>query len=227
VEYADKNIRTFYLVGDEMRAMSVKLSNFASTLDNKKQRVNQKINSIMQNGITAGAASENGLLLLMQDVVDFQAQTKNQLVEDWKNQIMQQNAASQQTSGHNAWRKGLEADREQIDRIRRNFGLNDRDQVNVILVPFNSRIRPKSFITRPTTSPRAEQLSRQVRSSEARLRNIEAGICAEIKTDQERISIMNMLRQTIRVANRALNRERSRIAALPRSGFIVAKRDES
>jgi len=197
------------------------LNNPASWLNGKKPKTLQK----------QIATDKHHTELSMQDVLEFSAQAKQESIQQMIQQIKEdlQNQAAQTggASGHDAWTQAMEAEREQIARIRRAFGLNDRDNVQVILVCKNSRIRPQSFITRPTTSPRAEQLSRQVRSNEARLRQLETGIDTDNLTDQERRQSVNALRQAIRDSNRALNRERARIATLPRSGFIVAVRDET
>ncbi|MCL2217374.1 MAG: hypothetical protein FWB91_10200 [Defluviitaleaceae bacterium] len=131
-------------------------------------------------------------------------------------------AAQQQLQG---WLQGLEQDRELVERTRQAFGLTDRDNVQVFVVPRGqNRIRPGSVITRPNTSPRLQELQRLINNTNARIHELEIGTQSEELTDEEKSRMKNSLRNTITQNERALNRERARIATLPRSGWIVVER---
>ena len=55
-----------------------------------------------------------------------------------------------------------EADRPLVDKVWRAHGLNDNDRVQVFVVPKNSRIRPGSFIHRPTENTATRRLALQI-----------------------------------------------------------------
>jgi len=136
-----------------------------------------------------------------------------------------ESAASTQQQQMQGWLQNLEKDKDLIEATRIAFGLTNEDNVQIFVVPKGqNRIQLGSVITRPTTSPRAEQLTRLVSSTTARLREVEIGTYSKELTDDERARMMGSLRSEINRNQRALSRERARIATLPRSGWIIVER---
>jgi len=124
------------------------------------------------------------------------------------------------------WRQNQERDRALIDALRQMHGLTDRDNVQIFIVPKGqNRIQPGSFITRPTTSPRAEELTRLISRNRTLMQELKIGIQSEDLTDDQKSARINSLRNTISTNERDLHRERARIATLPRSGWIIVERD--
>jgi len=127
-------------------------------------------------------------------------------------------------------RRGIysEADRPLVDKIWKAHGLTDRDNVQIFVVPKNSRVRTGSFIHRPTESQRTRRLMLEVTRLQNQLRDIEMGNNENRQnqtqmTEQEVARERHVLRREIATRQRALRNERARLANGPRHGFIVVK----
>jgi len=134
----------------------------------------------------------------------------------------------------------LESDRPiLVERTRRAFGLNDRDEVQVFVIPRDQRRRrgfqTGSFIYRPTTSRRTERLNRSIIRTERLIRELEMDknnndeccektnlICKTDKPDRE----IHLLRMRLIEYQQRLTQERRRLANGPRRGWIVVEREE-
>ena len=121
-----------------------------------------------------------------------------------------------------------EQDRALIDSIRQAWGLTDRDNVQVFVVPPGqlSRMPFTSFVTRPTTSPRLQQLTINVTASMGRISELERGLGDPSLTDAERARRIAGLEESLSRYKREVARERNRLANGPRSGIILVERGE-
>ena len=121
----------------------------------------------------------------------------------------------------------VDADKELKDAIRRAHGLGKQDNVQVYIVP-KGKMKSflGSFITRPNTSTKAQQLTMNINNSTSRLRELEMGFSGHELSKEEKARLMNSLRHNIRDKQRSLENEKKRISALPRSGWIVVERDD-
>lgn len=125
------------------------------------------------------------------------------------------------------WLFNLEQDNELKDQVRQSWGLTDQDNVQILVIPKGERrIQPMSFVTRPSRSPRSDQLTLEISRSRSRISELNQGIADPTLTSEERAKQVGSLEQVIRDSQRALAREKSRLSNAPRSGFIVVQRDE-
>jgi predicted nucleic acid-binding OB-fold protein len=119
-----------------------------------------------------------------------------------------------------------ESDKELIEQVRRFAGLTDNDNVRIFVVPKGqTRIQTSSVIIRPNTSPQAQQISLNISRSQRRLHEIEKGINHDDLSDEEKSRLKGALQSNVRSYERALARERARIATMPRSGWIIVERE--
>ena len=120
----------------------------------------------------------------------------------------------------------FDQDRDIIDRVRQTWGLTERDNVQVFVVPAGQlrRMPITSFITRPTTSPRLQQITLSISMSMNRITELEMGLCDPSLTEEERARMITGLEGNLSRYERAASRERARLAVAPRSGVIVVER---
>jgi hypothetical protein len=120
----------------------------------------------------------------------------------------------------------VQDDSSLIESVRSMWGLTDQDNVRIFVVePGQLRRMPiTSFVTRPTTSRRLEQLNRSLTSSMGRVSELERGLDDPNKTESERARAIAGLEENIRRYRREVNQERRRLAVAPRSGVIVVER---
>ena len=122
------------------------------------------------------------------------------------------------------WIFNLEQDADLIERTRQQWGFTDRDNVKILVVCANSRFQPMSFVTRPTRSPRSDELTIAISRRMSEISELEMGKGDPNMTDAERSRKINALEQNIRDSRRDLSRERARLRRGPRSGFVVVQR---
>ena len=132
----------------------------------------------------------------------------------------------------------LDSDRPLVERTLRAFGLTERDDVRVFVIPRSNGSRrglqAGSFIHRPTTSRQTDRISRSIRRLSTQIRDKELGISesaqraqrkgqdAENKLDRE----LSLMRIRLAEYRQLLRREQQRLANGPRRGWIVVERDE-
>ena len=120
------------------------------------------------------------------------------------------------------------ADRPLVDQIWQAHGLTNRDNVRIFVVPPNSRIRPGSFIHRPTENAATRRLSLKITRLQRQLQENETGISQQSRFDEAEVNERenarerHNLKREIEEHRRSLRRARRRLADAPRSGFIVA-----
>lgn len=128
----------------------------------------------------------------------------------------------------NSWIFNTTQDEDLVARTRQAWGFNDRDNVNILVVPAGqNRIPPMSFVTRPTSSPRSMELQREITRSMGSISELELGLGDPSLTEEERARMIGQLQQEMSAARRNLNNEMSRLRNnAPRSGFVVVQRPE-
>jgi len=124
-----------------------------------------------------------------------------------------------------------EADRGLVDKIWKAHGLTDRDNVQIFVVPKNSRVQTGTFIHRPTESHKTRRLMLEITRMLRQLGELERTSSTNTKdggklhepSEQEVARERHILQRDIESRRRTLARERKRLANGPRSGFIVVR----
>ena len=139
----------------------------------------------------------------------------------------QQNLIESQQSVLNSiseWLFSMHQNDDAVQRVRQQWGFTDEDNVQIFVVPSNFRIPPMSFVTRPTSSPRSNELTRTISRRMSEISDLERGIDPSLN-DSDRSRQISSLENTIRETRRELNAEKARLRRAPRSGFVVAVSD--